>query len=78
MTIRPSPTDFEANAATGGIEVIFRPTKTSFTFSRLPDYEVSAADPIIRHAYAGGLGDYAVPEVHELARRAAQKLAQGF
>ena len=44
---RPTESDFEINVTGGGVEVIFKPTKSHYSYNRLVDEkDIMAANPI--------------------------------
>jgi len=61
---RPTESDFEINVTGAGVEVIFKPTKSHYSYNRLVDQkDIARFGPIsparVRHAGAtGDIGDY--------------------
>src|SRR5215470_6220939 len=74
---RPTESDFEINVTGGGVEVIFKPTKSHYSYNRLVDEkDIARFGPIsparVRHAGAtGDTGDYSSHDVEAIALRLA-------
>ena len=74
---RPTESDFEINVTGGGVEVIFKPTKSHYSYNRLVDEkDIARFGPIsparVRHAGAtGDTGDYSSHDVEAMALRLA-------
>ncbi len=74
---RPIESDFEINVTGGGVEVIFKPTKSHYSYNRLVDpKDIARFGPIsparVRHAGAtGDTGDYSSHDVEAMALRLA-------
>ena len=74
---RPTESDFEINVTGGGVEVIFKPTKSHYSYNRLVDQkDIARFGPIsparVRHAGAtGDTGDYSSHDVEAMALRLA-------
>jgi hypothetical protein len=74
---RPAKSDFEINVTGGGVEVIFKPTKSHYSYNRLVDQkDIARFGPIsparVRHAGAtGDTGDYSSHDVEAMALRLA-------
>jgi hypothetical protein len=74
---RPTRSDFEINVTGGGIEAIFRPTKSHYSFNRLVDEnDIARFGPIsparVRHAGpTGDTADYSSGDVEAMALRLA-------
>jgi hypothetical protein len=74
---RPAESDFEINVTAGGVEVIFRPTKSHYSYNRLVDpKDIARFGPIsparVRHAGpTGDTGDYSSHDVEAMALRLA-------
>jgi hypothetical protein len=79
---RPTESDFEINVTGGGVEVIFKPTKSHYSYNRLVDQkDIARFGPIsaarVRHAGAtGDTGDYSSHDVEALALRLAADAAR--
>jgi hypothetical protein len=71
--------EFEVIPSDGAVEVIFIPTRSHHTFSRLSnrrdiaEFSLLSPDPRIRHAGQSRSGDYTAPEVRYMAFRWPQK-----
>ncbi|MFY9837561.1 MAG: hypothetical protein WAK55_14060 [Xanthobacteraceae bacterium] len=76
---RPNSSDFEINVTSAGVEVIFKPTKSRYSFNRLIDEkDISRFGPIsparVRHAGpTGDSGDYSSGDVEAMALRLASE-----
>ena len=60
---RPTESDFEINVTGGGVEVIFKPTKSHYSYNRLVDEkDIARFGPIspARVRHAGATGDTGV------------------
>jgi hypothetical protein len=74
---RPTESDFEINVTGGGVEVIFKPTKSHYSYNRLVDpKDIARFGPIsparVHHAGAtGDTGDYSSHDVEAMALRLA-------
>jgi hypothetical protein len=74
---RPTEGDFEINVTGGGVEVIFKPTKSHYSYNRLVDQkDITRFGPIsparVRHAgVTGDTGDYSSHDVEAMALRLA-------
>jgi hypothetical protein len=74
---RPTETEFEINVAGGRVEVIFKPTKSHYSYNRLVDQkDIARFGPIspasVRHAGStGDTGDYSSQDVEAMALRLA-------
>ena len=74
---RPTESDFEINVTGAGVEVIFKPTKSHYSYNRLVDQkDIARFGPIsparVRHAGAtGDTGDYSSHDVEAMALRLA-------
>src|SRR5215469_17694483 len=74
---RPTESDFEINITGGGVEVIFKPTKSHYSYNRLVDEkDIARFGPIsparVRHAGATeDTGDYSSHDVEAMALRLA-------
>jgi hypothetical protein len=88
MLKHPSESDFEVRSSKLAIEVIFKPTSSTYSFMRLVDpvdiaeFGPLSPDPQIRHAERqsgekGGTGNYLSPEVQAIAFRLASEAARG-
>jgi hypothetical protein len=70
---RPIERDFEINVTGAGVEVIFKPTKSHYSYNRLVDQkDIARFGPIsparVRHAGAtGDTGDYSSHDVEAMA-----------
>lgn len=76
---RPNSSDFEINVTGAGVEVIFKPTKSHYSFNRLVDEkDVARFGPIsparVRHAGpTGDTADYSSGDVEAMALRLASE-----
>ena len=74
---RPTENDFEINVASGGVEAIFKPTNSHYSFNRLVDEkDIARFGPIsaarVRHAGpTGDTADYSSGDVEAMALRLA-------
>jgi hypothetical protein len=77
----PVRNDFDAAVTEAGVTVTFKPTKSIYSFYRLPDGgDVARLGPVslerVRHAGAGGDTEgYPPDEVQEMAQRIALEVA---
>lgn len=74
MSRHPAEADFEVRISAEAVMVLFRPTISYYTFSRLAhsrdmaEFGPLSPDPDVRHAgRAGGTGHYLAPEVQAMA-----------
>jgi hypothetical protein len=77
----PIESNFYVDVSEVAIEVIFAPTRSRYTYSRLAGHkeiaELLSPDPIVRHAgRSGDTGDYAPDEVQAMAYRVALATAR--
>jgi len=79
---RPTESDFEIYITGGRVEVIFKPTKSHYSYNRLVDEkDIARFGPIsparVRHAGAtGDTGDYSSHDVEAMALRLAADAAR--
>jgi hypothetical protein len=79
---RPTENDFEINVASGGVEAIFKPTNSHYSFNRLVDEkDIARFGPIsparVRHAGpTGDTGDYDSADIEAMALRLASAAAR--
>jgi hypothetical protein len=73
---------FEVMPSDGAVEVIFIPTSSHYTFSRLSnrrdiaEFSLLSPDPRIRHGGQSRNSNYAAPEVRYMAFRLASEAAR--
>jgi hypothetical protein len=74
--------EFEVIPSDGAVEVIFIPTSSHYTFSRLSnrrdiaDFSLLSPDPRIRHAGQSPSSNYTASEVRYMAFRLASEAAR--
>jgi hypothetical protein len=79
---RPIENDFAINVTSAGVEAIFKPTNSHYSFNRLADEkDIARFGPIsparVRHAGpTGDTGDYDPADVEAMALRLASAAAR--
>ncbi len=78
---QPQKSDYEARDEGSSVVVLFKPTKSYFTFSRLDPSEWAkhgpvSASPHVRHVQTGDTGQYIENEVMTLALAVAREYAR--
>jgi hypothetical protein len=83
MIKHPTESDFEVTTSEDAIEVIFKPTRSHYTYTRFVEHKDIvefghlSPDPHVRHARRGGnTGAYKSPEVQAMAFRLASEVAR--
>jgi hypothetical protein len=70
---KPNEKDFDVEINEGYVEVIFRPTKSHYSFAVLADRRGLSQSPDVRHAKTGDTGEYMESEVRDMAFRLASR-----
>jgi hypothetical protein len=79
MIRHPIEANFYVDVSEADVEVIFAPTRSRYTYSRLVDADLGllSPNPLVRHGGRnGGTGDYEPEEVQAMAYRVALATAR--
>ena len=77
MTKTPHETDFDVHVGEAGVNVIFKPTESHYSYRLLADdkdiarFGPVAREPLVRHAKTNDTGQYPSGEVEAMAFRLA-------